>query len=138
MKIYVDEMPIKVRQRVLYYDDGKTNCVELEFTENVKPTKICNTQSLKQQERREMVKEIRQLCEKEKSNDLIKGLTEQCEQLKQSQKQLAISELENLKQEFNSRKLEYKTMENSFHIYGLRIERIFQIIDDQIKELKGE
>jgi hypothetical protein len=99
MKIYVDEMPIKVRQRVLYYDDGKTNCVELEFTENVKPTEICNTQS---------------------------------------QKQLAISELENLKKEFDSRKLEYKTMENSFHIYGLRIERIFQIIDDQIKELKGE
>ena len=46
--------------------------------------------------------------------------------------------MEKLKKEFDSRKLEYKTMENSFHIYGLRIERIFEIIDDQIKELKGE
>lgn len=60
------------------------------------------------------------------------------DQLKQSQKQLAIEELENLKKEFNSRKLEYKTMENSFHIYGLRIDRIFEIIDNQIKELKEQ
>lgn len=62
-------------------------------------------------------------------------LEKENEQLKQSQKQLAISELEKLKKEFDSRKLEYKTMENSFHIHGLRIERIFEIIDDQIKEL---
>lgn len=71
-------------------------------------------------------------------NRRIWELIEENKQLKQSQKQLAIEELENLKKEFNSRKLEYKTMENSFHIYGLRIDRIFEIIDDQIKELKGE
>lgn len=66
------------------------------------------------------------------------NLKAEIKQLKQSQKQLAIEELENLKKEFYSRKLEYKTMENSFHIYGLRIDRIFEIIDDQIKSLKGE
>ena len=84
---------------------------------------------------------------KELENDIVNykyGLSRNSEVykenqlLKQSQKQLAIEELENLKKEFYSRKLEYKTMENSFHIYGLRIDRIFEIIDDKIKELKGE
>lgn len=59
MKIYVDEMPVQIRQRIIHYDDGKTNCVELEFAENVKPTEICTTQSLKQQVRAEVVEEIR-------------------------------------------------------------------------------
>lgn len=59
MKIYVDKMPVQVRQRVIHYDDGKTNCVELEFAENVKPTEICDTQSLKQQVRAEAVEKIK-------------------------------------------------------------------------------
>lgn len=60
------------------------------------------------------------------------------EELKQSQKQLVIEKLETLKTEFNSRKLEYISNLTKTHCYGLRIDRIFEIIDDQIKELKGE
>ncbi len=70
MKIYVDKMPVQVRQRVIHYDDGKTNCVELEFAENVKPTEICDTQSLKQQVREDVVGEIKEKIKNIKENIL--------------------------------------------------------------------
>lgn len=66
-----------------------------------------------------------------------KDYQEEIQQLKQSQKQLVIKELENLKKEFESRKLEYISHLTKKHCYGLRIDRIFEIIDNQIKELGG-
>ena len=50
----------------------------------------------------------------------------------------AVEQLEKVKKEFNERKLEYITMETKTHIYGLRIDRINELIDNQINELKGE
>lgn len=49
----------------------------------------------------------------------------------------AVKQLEKVKKEFNERKLEYITMETKTHIYGLRIDRINELIDNQINELKG-
>ena len=98
---------------------------------------LTNAQKEYQEYREVVTKDIEKEVD-ERMRDTIKEFHLDIKQLKQSQKQLAIEELENLKKEFYSRKLEYKTMENSFHIYGLRIDRIFEIIDDQIKELKGE
>lgn len=40
MKIYVDEMPRKVAQRTIHFEDGNLNCVELMFDSNIEPTKI--------------------------------------------------------------------------------------------------
>ena len=63
----------------------------------------------------------RQFCQlKSSSDDLIKGLTEQCEQLKQSQKQFAISELKKVKNYVDGRTY------------------LAEYIRNRIKELKGE
>ena len=66
MKVYVDELPIKVRQSVIHYDDGKTNCLILEFSEGIEPSEICETKALKQQVRKEVCMDVR-----EKVIDLI-------------------------------------------------------------------
>lgn len=65
----------------------------------------------------------------------IKSLHKQIKDLKETQKQLVIKELENLKKEFESRKLEYISHLTKKHCYGLRIDRLSEIIDDKIKEL---
>lgn len=65
----------------------------------------------------------------------IKSLRKQIKDLKETQKQLVIKELENLKKEFESRKLEYISHLTKKHCYGLRIDRLSEIIDDKIKEL---
>lgn len=62
MKVYVDELPIKVRQSVIHYDDGKTNCLILEFSEDVEPSEICEIKALKQQVRKEVCEEIKDLA----------------------------------------------------------------------------
>ena len=68
-------------------------------------------------------REVLLQTEKTKRQDKISFTTEQ---------------LEKVKKEFNERKLEYITMETKTHIYGLRIDRINELIDNQINELKGE
>lgn len=40
MKIYVDKLPIKVGQRVIHFEDGKLNCVELMFEDTYEPETI--------------------------------------------------------------------------------------------------
>lgn len=60
MKVYVDELPIKVRQSVIHYDDGKTNCLILEFSEDVEPSEICETKALKQQVKKQVCEKIKQ------------------------------------------------------------------------------
>ena len=67
------------------------------------------------------------------NRSLWKGKYEQSNQDKIS---FAVKQLEKLKKEFNERKLEYITMETKTHIYGLRIDRINELIDNQINELK--
>lgn len=94
---------------------------------------ILNEQDKRIKELEEENNELKDFTEN--TANLIDKLTEDSVS---ASKQLAIKELEKLKDELDSRKLEYKTMENSFHIRGLKIERIFEIIDDRIKELKGE
>ena len=69
------------------------------------------------------------------NRSLWKGRYEQSNQDKIS---FAVKQLEKLKKEFNERKLEYITMETKTHIYGLRIDRINELIDNQINGLKGE
>lgn len=69
------------------------------------------------------------------NRSLWKGKYEQSNQDKIS---FAVKQLEKLKKEFNARKLEYITMETKTHIYGLRIDRINELIENQINELKGE
>ena len=65
------------------------------------------------------------ICQlKSSSDDLIKGLTEQCEQLKQSQKQFAIEVLKELKFAFN------ESIGN-----GMLRNYVCCLIDDKIKEL---
>lgn len=61
----------------------------------------------------------------------------QIKDLYKKQNQKAIEQFEKVKKEFNARKLEYITMETKTHIYGLRIDRINELINNQINELKG-
>lgn len=88
-------------------------------------------EQLKQQlaEKDKKIANIKNSCDyyMKRANDLV---------LKQNQK--AIEQLEKVKKEFNERKLEYITMETKTHIYGLRIDRINELIDNQINELKGK
>ena len=89
-----------------------------------------------------------QLAEKKKEiseyvkivDDLHKQLSDKCDFCDKTHRQnkisFAIQQLEKVKKEFNERKLEYITMETKTHIYGLRIDRINELIDNQIKQLK--
>lgn len=76
---------------------------------------------------------------KDKFKELVyenNKLKQENQQFKQSQKQLAIDVLNELKKEFDARKLEYISHLTKTHCYGLRIDRLFEIIDNQIEELK--
>ena len=67
------------------------------------------------------------ICQlKSSSDDLIKGLTEQCEQLKQSQKQFAIEVLKELRFAFN------ESIGN-----GMLRNSVCFLIDEKIRELEG-
>ena len=68
--------------------------------------------------------------------DLEAKLAEKDKEIKQNKISFTIEQLEKVKKEFNERKLEYITMETKIHIYGLRIDRINELIDNQINELK--
>lgn len=77
---------------------------------------------------------------KEKDNEHTKEMRafeKKCQAYYNS-KEFAIKQLEKVKEEFNSRKLEYKSCTTANHCYGLRIDRINELIDIQIEELKDE
>lgn len=55
-------------------------------------------------------------------------------ELQQQLKSLPAEIIDEIKKQMDARKLEYKTMENSFHIRGLMIDRIFENLDEILKE----
>ena len=59
MKIYVDELPIKVGQRVIYFDDEKLNCIELMFDSSVEPEEIVLISEHDKQVRKQVCDDIR-------------------------------------------------------------------------------
>lgn len=59
MEIYVDELPIKVAQRVIYFEDGKLNCVELMFDSSYEPEEIKLISDRLVEERKKVVQEIK-------------------------------------------------------------------------------
>lgn len=65
---------------------------------------------------------------------LFKNKCDEVEELKQQLKSQPKEIIDEIKKQMDARKLEYKTMENSFHIRGLRIDRIFEILDEILKE----
>ena len=67
----------------------------------------------------------------------ITDLQKQLANKDQDKISFTVEQLEKVKKEFNARKLEYITMETKTHIYGLRIDRINELINNQINELKG-
>ena len=76
--IYVDELPIKVAQRVIYFEDGKLNCVELMFDSSYEPEEIKLITDRLAEERKKVVQEIR---EKLKDMDFLAHETELGERL---------------------------------------------------------
>lgn len=72
MKIYVDELPRKVAQRVIHFDDGKLNCVELMFDSNVEPKSIellsTHDEEVRTDERKKVVRKIKEFCKIDKEH----------------------------------------------------------------------
>ena len=56
-KVWVEKMPRKVAQRVIHFEDGKLNCVELMFDSDIEPRVIEDIHDHDQEL-------VRQVCEK--------------------------------------------------------------------------
>jgi hypothetical protein len=96
----------------------------------------CNKQFVECQKENEELKQ--QLAEKDNEHTKEMMAFEKKCQAYYNSKGFAIEQLEKVKEEFNSRKLEYKSCTTGNHCYGLRIDRINELIDNQIEELKKE
>ena len=70
--IYVDELPIKVAQRVIYFEDGKLNCVELMFDSSYEPEEIKLITDRLAEERKKVVQEIREPIIKSLENGVVR------------------------------------------------------------------
>ena len=118
------------RDSAIYFKENIELREQLAEKENTITTLIEDSKASK-----ELLK--KQLAEKEEQ---IKDLTE-CNQYLQIYRNkdkisFCIEKLEKVKEEFNSRKLEYKSCTTGSQCYDLRIDRINEIIDNQIKQLK--
>lgn len=71
------------------------------------------------------------MTEIKKLHKRINDIVKRDEKLFKSQPAEIIDEI---KKQMDARKLEYKTMENDFHIRGLKIDRIFEILDEILQE----
>ena len=66
-KVWVEKMPRKVAQRVIHFEDGKLNCVELMFDSDIEPRVIEDIHDHDQ----ELVRQVCEKIEKAVGNEVL-------------------------------------------------------------------